>query len=84
MTESSFPLTFSSTNLRPRVAITPERTASGPTETFQVHSEPQPGRDAVARCVSYSPCRTSAFPNTEEGTRKMKDRKARVVLLSLK
>ena len=40
-------------NLRPRVAVTPPVTASCPNETFQVHSNPQPGSDAVER-VGYA------------------------------
>src|SRR5215813_520030 len=34
-------------------ALTPERTASGPTETFRIHSKPQPGSDAVAHEVRW-------------------------------
>jgi hypothetical protein len=51
MTESSFRLTFSSTNLRPRVAITLKLTASRPDETFHACSKPQRGGDAVERNV---------------------------------
>jgi hypothetical protein len=40
MTESSFPLTFSSTNLRLRVAITIPVTASGPTVTVRLKQNP--------------------------------------------
>jgi hypothetical protein len=44
MTESSFLLTFSSTNLRLRVAITFRLSRRGPTVSFRIHSEPLAGR----------------------------------------
>jgi hypothetical protein len=44
MPESSFLLTFSSTNLRLRVAITPRLSRRGPTVSFHIHSEPLAGR----------------------------------------
>ena len=52
LNHSSFRLTFSSTNPRLRVAITPALSASGPGVSFRLQSEPQAGGDAVQRNVS--------------------------------
>ena len=56
MTESSL-LTFSSTTLRPRVAITPAVSGRRPNETFRVQQEPQTGGGPVTVGEGITPPR---------------------------
>jgi hypothetical protein len=58
-----FVLTFSSTTLRPRVAITSALSASGPTGSFRLQQQPPPGRDALQGRVRRSLLSERSLPS---------------------